>query len=220
MPRRKTVVHGVRYPENAMKELREAGIEYPWISAEPERATSLRDEQLALHVPRRQYTNGLSGFRRFGYLRRWPAVFPWCVRLGKMRRAISARTGLCLRPTGEAMKAEIEHLLRRASPESSCRERDGNDSADGIHAVIGRSNWWKFVEELNRVKIFVFGSSLTSSYWNGAATYYRGIYKYLHRIRAMRSHLPSLIFTGRQKNRDAAEIDYADVIVYQTPRDH
>jgi len=31
------------------------------------------------------------------------------------------------------------------------------------------------------MKIFVFGSSLTSTYWNGAATYYRGIYKYLHR---------------------------------------
>jgi len=29
------------------------------------------------------------------------------------------------------------------------------------------------------MRIFVFGSSLTSSYWNGAATYYRGL------IRAM-----------------------------------
>ena len=29
------------------------------------------------------------------------------------------------------------------------------------------------------MKLFVFGSSLTSSYWNGAATYYRGIYRNL-----------------------------------------
>jgi spore maturation protein CgeB len=29
------------------------------------------------------------------------------------------------------------------------------------------------------MKIFVFGSSITSSYWNGAATYYRGIYRNL-----------------------------------------
>ena len=29
------------------------------------------------------------------------------------------------------------------------------------------------------MKVFVFGSSLVSSYWNGAATYYRGIYKNL-----------------------------------------
>jgi spore maturation protein CgeB len=32
------------------------------------------------------------------------------------------------------------------------------------------------------MNIFVFGSSLTSTYWNGAATYYRGMYKYLQRL--------------------------------------
>src|SRR6266851_3590609 len=32
------------------------------------------------------------------------------------------------------------------------------------------------------MKIYVFGSSLTSCYWNGAATYYRGIYKNLHQL--------------------------------------
>ena len=30
------------------------------------------------------------------------------------------------------------------------------------------------------MRIFAFGSSIVSSYWNGAATYYRGIYKQLH----------------------------------------
>lgn len=33
-----------------------------------------------------------------------------------------------------------------------------------------------------RPSIAFFGSSLVSSYWNGAATYYRGIIKYLHRL--------------------------------------
>ena len=32
------------------------------------------------------------------------------------------------------------------------------------------------------MKLYVFGSSLTSTYWNGAATYYRGIYKNLHQL--------------------------------------
>ena len=30
------------------------------------------------------------------------------------------------------------------------------------------------------MKLFVFGSSLTSAYWNGAATYYRGVIRALH----------------------------------------
>ena len=32
------------------------------------------------------------------------------------------------------------------------------------------------------MSLYVFGSSLTSAYWNGAATYYRGIYKNLHAL--------------------------------------
>jgi len=68
------------------------------------------------------------------------------------------------------------------------------------------------------MKIYVFGSSLTSCYWNGAATYYRGIYKNLHRLGHEISFAEPDIYK-RQQNRDCAEIDYATVRVYQTPRD-
>src|SRR5947209_12135762 len=66
------------------------------------------------------------------------------------------------------------------------------------------------------MRIFVFGASLTSSYWNGAATYYRGIYKNLHKLGYEVTFAEPDIY-GRQQNRDTATIDYADVIVYQTP---
>ncbi len=68
------------------------------------------------------------------------------------------------------------------------------------------------------MKIFVFGSSLTSSYWNGAATYYRGIYKNLHALGYEILFAEPDIY-NRQKNRDTGEIDYAEVVVYSTPRD-
>ncbi len=68
------------------------------------------------------------------------------------------------------------------------------------------------------MKIFVFGSSLTSSYWNGAATYYRGIYKNLAALGYEIIFAEPDIY-DRQKNRDAGVIDYAEVVVYQTPRD-
>jgi spore maturation protein CgeB len=68
------------------------------------------------------------------------------------------------------------------------------------------------------MKLFVFGSSLTSSYWNGAATYYRGIYKNLSRLGF------DVVFAepdayGRQQKRDVDRVDYADVRVYQSPGD-
>lgn len=68
------------------------------------------------------------------------------------------------------------------------------------------------------MKIFVFASSLTSSYWNGAATYYRGIYKNL------RACGHEIIFAepdiyGRQQRRDEGDFSYARIIVYATPGD-
>src|SRR5262249_7743795 len=63
-----------------------------------------------------------------------------------------------------------------------------------------------------------FGSSITSSYWNGAATYYRGIYKNLKAL----GH--TIVFAEpdiykRQQNRDAGDVSYAKVVVYRTPAD-
>lgn len=66
------------------------------------------------------------------------------------------------------------------------------------------------------MKLFVFGSSLTSSYWNGAATYYRGIYKNLHALGHRITFAEPNIY-GRQQKRDADNLDYARILVYQTP---
>lgn len=64
------------------------------------------------------------------------------------------------------------------------------------------------------LNIAFFGSSLVSAYWNGAATYYRGIIKTLHQ----QGH--SIIFYEpdvyeRQANRDIPDPNYAKVVVYQ-----
>jgi spore maturation protein CgeB len=68
------------------------------------------------------------------------------------------------------------------------------------------------------MRIFVFGSSITSSYWNGAATYYRGIYKNLAALGHSVTFAEPDIYQ-RQQHRDVSEIEYANVIVYQTPKD-
>ncbi len=68
------------------------------------------------------------------------------------------------------------------------------------------------------MRIYVIGSSLTSCYWNGAATYYRGIYKNLHALGHEITFAEPDIYR-RQQNRDCPAIEYANVRVYQTPRD-
>lgn len=64
------------------------------------------------------------------------------------------------------------------------------------------------------MKIAFFGSSLVSAYWNGAATYYRGLISALHE----RGHQVTFYEPDayqRQQNRDIEDPDYAKVVVYQ-----
>jgi spore maturation protein CgeB len=64
------------------------------------------------------------------------------------------------------------------------------------------------------MKIFVFGSSIVSSYWNGAATYYRGCYKYLARLGHEITFAEPDAY-GRQDHRDAEDVSYVRSVVYQ-----
>jgi spore maturation protein CgeB len=61
--------------------------------------------------------------------------------------------------------------------------------------------------------IAFFGSSLVSAYWNGAATYYRGIIRQLHR-RGHRVTFYEPDAFERQKHRDMADPPWCRVVVY------
>ncbi|WP_224999129.1 glycosyltransferase [Cesiribacter sp. SM1] len=64
------------------------------------------------------------------------------------------------------------------------------------------------------MKIAFFGSSLVSAYWNGAATYYRGIISALYE----RGHQVTFYEPDayqRQQNRDIDDPEYATVRVYE-----
>src|SRR5215217_5438257 len=63
------------------------------------------------------------------------------------------------------------------------------------------------------MNIAFFGSSLVSAYWNGAATYYRGIIRALHELgHRVTFYEPDAY--DRQKHRDIADPDWAQVVVY------
>jgi spore maturation protein CgeB len=68
------------------------------------------------------------------------------------------------------------------------------------------------------VRIAIFGSSLVSSYWNGAATYYRGI------VRALAARGHDILFLEpdayeRQRHRDIEDPPWAQVVVWEpSPR--
>ena len=68
------------------------------------------------------------------------------------------------------------------------------------------------------MKIAFYGSSLLSSYWNGAATYYRGL------LHALSKHGHDITFYEpnvyeRQENRDIDPPDWCRVVVYEGTAD-
>ncbi len=68
------------------------------------------------------------------------------------------------------------------------------------------------------MKIAFYGSSLLSSYWNGAATYYRGV------LRSLAAHGHAICFYepdafDRQQHRDIDPPDWAKVVVYPATAD-
>lgn len=67
----------------------------------------------------------------------------------------------------------------------------------------------------SQLNIAFFGSSLVSAYWNGAATYYRGIIRALDQLgHRVTFYEPDAY--DRQKHRDIDDPEWAHVVVYKT----
>ncbi|MBP0116197.1 CgeB family protein [Bradyrhizobium vignae] len=68
------------------------------------------------------------------------------------------------------------------------------------------------------MKISFFGSSLVSSYWNGAATYYRGMLKEIAALGHEVTFYEPDAF-GRQAHRDIDDPDWARVVIFPATPD-
>lgn len=64
------------------------------------------------------------------------------------------------------------------------------------------------------LRIAFYGSSLVSAYWNGAATYYRGMIRALHQLGHHITFFEPDAYE-RQQHRDMEDPDWAEVVVYE-----
>jgi len=109
----KAVAYGVRYPDEGRRSLASAGIQYrgylPSLMAPQVYARSA----LSLHVPRRQYTNGLSGIptiRVFEALACGSTLVcsPW----DDVEQLFRPGDDYVVAASGAEMKAKVQELLR------------------------------------------------------------------------------------------------------------
>ncbi len=125
----RTVVHGVRYPEGALRKLDDAGIEYRGYLPNLRAPKVYAQTAVTVHIPRRQYTNGLSGvptIRVFEALAcGTPLVCaPWADAEGLFR---PGEDYLCV-PDGRAMRDTIQRLLH----DDAARRQLANNGLESI----------------------------------------------------------------------------------------
>ena len=134
--------------------------------------------------------------------RRWPAASRWSARPGRTARACSARPGLSRGADGDGdarascgagrddagLRAALAAQRAGDHPRAPHLRASGGRTAGDRRRLLARAS-----DGGRLMRIAFYGSSLLSSYWNGAATYYRGL---LARARAARpSH--HLLRAGR-----------------------
>jgi len=112
LPGTRFVAHGVRYPAQAVEMLQQAGIEFRGYLPNLAAPRAYAGARIAVHIPRQQYANGLSGIptiRVFEALACGAALVcsPWDDTEGLFR---PGQDFVCM-PDGAAMQAELQHLL-------------------------------------------------------------------------------------------------------------
>jgi spore maturation protein CgeB len=126
------VVHGVRYPDEGVRILASAGIEYRGYLPNLEAPQLYSQSRVSVHVPRRQYTNGLSGIptiRVFEALACGIALV--CAPWSDAENLFRPGEDYVVVKDGPAMIVELKHLLN----DDKAREQV---SASGLETIRQR----------------------------------------------------------------------------------
>ena len=211
----KARVYGVRYPAKALDELAAAGIEYGGWLANYRVPEVFARYRVTVHIPRRPYARALPGIPT---IRPFEAMAcgiplisaPWD---DSERLFRPGRDFLFARDGGEMIANLRAVLVRPGARPSAGRERPRDDPQPPHLRPSRRGAHRHCTEGANRMRIAFFASSLVSAYWNGAATYYRGI------VRALDSRGHRITFYepdaySRQEHRDIEDPPWAKVVVY------
>jgi spore maturation protein CgeB len=142
---RRTVVHGVRYPDNAIHMLADAGVEYRGYLPNLQAPQVYAQSKLTIHVPRRQYTNGLSGIPTIRVFEALACGVPLlCAPWDDVEHLFRPGQDYLIVPNGSAMDAEISRLLR----DDAAREQI---AASGLETIHNRHTCAHRAEQLTEI---------------------------------------------------------------------
>lgn len=137
--------YGVRYPEDARRRLRQAGIEYAGYLPNPRVPEAYAHGKIALHIPRQAYRDALAGvptIRVFEALACGIALLcsPWPDSEGLLEPGADYECAA----SGREMEARIEHLLRHEDERQNLA-RHGQESVRRRHSCARRAREWEAI---------------------------------------------------------------------------
>lgn len=116
MADRKTVVHGVRYPQDAIARLASACIDYRGYLPNLLSPAVYSSSSVTLHVPRRQYANGLSGIPTIRVFEALACGMPLvCAPWSDDEKLFRPGQDFLVVQDGQEMKDTLSELLRDTS---------------------------------------------------------------------------------------------------------
>jgi spore maturation protein CgeB len=141
----KFVVHGVRYPDDALGQLAASGVEFRGYLSNLRAPEAYAHSRISLHVPRRFYANGLSGvptIRVFESLAVGSPLVcsPWSDSEGLFR---PGQDYICV-PDKSAMISELKHLLRNDAARRQL-------AASGLEAIRARHTCAHRAQQLQQI---------------------------------------------------------------------
>jgi spore maturation protein CgeB len=124
MQGRRVVVHGVRYPQDALEKLKQADIEYRGYLPNLFSPQVYASSGLSVHIPRRQYANGLSGIPTIRVFEVLACGVPLvCSAWNDEEHLFHPGEDYLLVNDGREMKATIESLLNDEGARRQLGER-------------------------------------------------------------------------------------------------
>ena len=110
---RRVVVHGVRYPDQALEKLQQAGIHYRGYLPNLFSPEVYAHSAVSVHVPRRQYTNGLAGIPTIRVFEALACGIPLvCSPWNDKEHLFTPGQDYLVVNDGAEMQAVLEELLR------------------------------------------------------------------------------------------------------------
>lgn len=139
LPELRVVAHGVRYPEIALKTLAEAKIEYRGYLPNVFSPQVYAESMLTVHVPRRQYANGLAGIPTIRVFEALACGVPLvCSPWSDEEKLFRAGEDYIIARNGDEMTSELKTLLHDTAARQQLAE-NGLKTIRARHTCLHRA---------------------------------------------------------------------------------